>query len=564
MRVVQVMKLGVLIFLVSSVLVACGNKGDTTETFVTEGSGVINDYGWEIPTETIKFNAYLGFGDQKEHDEKSGKMAQFLKDKFNVEIDVQYYSTDQEEKLNLMLASNTYPEVITNMSDSMAEKFIAQGRAMDLTDLIEQYGDNITRRLGEYTNLIKNEEGKIYKLPVRWGENGDVAGYDFAIRYDYFQETGLPMYTDLEGYYEALKAIVASHPTNSKGEKVYALSDNSKGETIVSVLGGAYGLKLGYKVDESTNTFTHWINTDEGLKMMKYINRFVREGLMDPDFLSNDYETWKTKVMNERIVGNIGTWWHSWVAGHEAWAEIEGENFDSNKRFMNTTVKEPGVEQHTLLSSNFIGTSRIIITDKCKQPENIIKWLNWEFSELGTMITGFGQPDEENVWNIVDGEWLFNEKTFDYNSKNVNYHQVKEDFGAGAFWLATSGGLLEDDRLDPRVTKVNTYDYWPINENGEFLDEGIRISWENYESVTWDATLYRPVFTANNPITLVNQTIKENLLSEVAKIITANSEEELEIQFSESRDKLNKLGLHDLEDFYSQSYVENKAKMEKN
>lgn len=559
----RMIKFGLITLCAVTTLIACGGNENDGENFVTEGSGVVNDYGWEIPTETIKFSAYLGFGDQKEHNEKSVKMGQFLKDEFNVEIDVQYYSTDQEEKLNLMLASNTYPEVITNMSDSMAEKFISQGRAIDLTELIEQYGDNITRRLGDYINLIKDDEGKIYKLPVRWGENGNVAGYDFGIRYDYFEETGLPMYSDLEGYYQALKAIVENHPTNENGEKVYALSDNSKGEALIGVLGGAYGMKQGYKVDESTNKFTHWINTDEGLEMMKYINRFVREGLMDPDFLSNDFETWKTKVMNGRIIGNIGTWWHTWVAGHEAWAEIEGDNFDINKRFMNTTVKAPGVEQHTLLSSNFIGTTRLIITDKCKQPENIIKWLNWEFSELGTMITGFGQPDSNNIWDIEDGKWMFNENTFDYNSKNVNYHKVKEDLGAGAFWLATSGGLLDDERLDPRVTKVNTYDYWPINEEGEYLDEGIHLSWQNYESVTWDATLYTPAFTSDNPVTLVNQTIKENLLSEVAKIITSETEEELENQFMESRNKLNKLGLQDLEKFYSESYIANKTKMEK-
>ena len=69
-------------------------------------------------------------------------------------------------------------------------------------------------------------------------------------------------------------------------------------------------------MDESTGEFTHWINTDEGLEIAKYINRFYREGMIDPDYANNQFEDWEAKVANNRILGHLGTCRHE-VAGHE-------------------------------------------------------------------------------------------------------------------------------------------------------------------------------------------------------------------------------------------------------
>ena len=42
-----------------------------------------------------------------------------------------------------MLAANDYPEVIVGMSDAMANTFIEQGRAIELTPYLEKYGQNV-------------------------------------------------------------------------------------------------------------------------------------------------------------------------------------------------------------------------------------------------------------------------------------------------------------------------------------------------------------------------------------------------------------------------------------
>ncbi|WP_199615977.1 extracellular solute-binding protein [Paenibacillus alkalitolerans] len=552
-----------LVMLISS----CSNSAETgtekedagEEPAEMETTGV-NEYGWDVPKETLKITFYAGYGDQAEADELAKPMAEFYKEKFNVEIKKTVYSVEMVEKLNLMLASGDYPEVITFMDDELAEKFIAQGRAVDLTELIDKYAPNVKDKLGKYLNLMKTDDGKIYKLPVMWGENPNVAGWDFAVRYDWWKEIGSPVYQTPEEYYQTLKKIMEKHPTNADGEKIYALSDNTQGSGLYGAMLSAYGFKNGYKVNESTGEFTHWMNTPEGLEIARYINRFYREGMLDPDFLNNKFEDWQAKVMNERIIGNIGTWWHVWVAGQEAWSQQEGSNFNIEKRFMNVTVKDPNVDQATDVSSNFIGNSRVIITDKAKNPEQIMKWFNWELSGIGTMITGFGKPDPNNVWDIKDGQWIFSESAKDYAKKNENFHAVREKYGAQAYWMVAPAGWLKDEHLDPSVTRVSVWDMWPVDSDGKFLDKGVNLSWANVQGKSWDSTLYTVSFKADNPITNVNQTIKDTLLSEWAKMITSGSEAELEKNFNAAQNKLNELGLHDLEKFVAESYKENLEK----
>ena len=117
---------------------------------------------------------YAGEGDQEEFlaDENGGKavMDEWLLENLNVTFDWQYMTGDMTERLNLMLADNSYPSVITNMPDDMAEKFIAQGKAVDLTEYLDDM-PNLTRRMGDYINMLKDDEGHIYKLSTLWGEN---------------------------------------------------------------------------------------------------------------------------------------------------------------------------------------------------------------------------------------------------------------------------------------------------------------------------------------------------------------------------------------------------------
>jgi len=151
-------------------------------------------------------------------------MDAWLLENMNVKINWIVNSNDRTEQLNMMLAAEDYPEVLTAVPDLMADTFASQGRLVDLAPYVDTNLSNLSRRVGDLLGLLYTKDGKLYKIPNMWGEQPDAVGADFGIRYDMWLETGLPMYNTPEEYYQALKAVLALHPTNDNGEKTYALS----------------------------------------------------------------------------------------------------------------------------------------------------------------------------------------------------------------------------------------------------------------------------------------------------------------------------------------------------
>jgi len=552
------------------------NTADATQAAATVTPGETkeaNEYGWVVPDETLTITVYAGEGDQEEFlaDVDGGKAVydKWLLDNMNVVIDWQMYSVSMEEKINLMLASNDYPEVVTWLTDDLANKFIAQGKATDLTELIQTYGDNITRRMGGYLNFLREDDGSLYKLAQYWGENPNVAGQDFGARYDYWLELGdSEIYKTPEEYYDVMTRILANHPTNADGLQTYAFTSQDKnGQNFLTAMLGAYGFVNGFKVNDD-GTFTHWLNTPEGLEIAKFVNKCYRNNLIEPDFLANGYEEYIAKQSSGQILGNFATWWYSWVSGHQTWAVNEGDAYNVNERFMNVSVAAEGVDMAdtSLITSNYIGSYRCVITDKCTQPEAVLSWINWENSELGNFITGWGAPSEDNVWKIADdGTWQVDDAILDVDTKETSYHQVKAKNGAGIYMIATNCNWLKTDeysnfdKLDSRIDRVSVYDYWPVNEDGSFSNEGVNICWGFYSALPKDVTLYATTFNAEDEITITKQTIADQIIADWATMITASSEDECIALFNQSAENCNAMGLQDLTDYYQQSYEKNKA-----
>lgn len=567
--------------LTAGLLTGCGggkgNASASADLSSAQLEGEENEWGWVVPEETLVLDVYGGEGDQEKlmKDEYGGKakLDTWMKDNLNVQVNWQFYSTAMDEKLNLMLANGDYPAIITNMTDEMADKFIAQGKALDLTEALEMYGDNITRRYGNYLNMLKSEDGRIYKLANLYGYNPNVAGYDFGIRYDYWKELGEDkMYSTPEGYYEALQKVLANHPVNANGQTTYAASSTDKGQNFLKSMLAAYGFVNEYKHDEASGTFTHWLNTEEGLAIAKFVNKMYTEGMIDPDFLSTDYETLMTKMQSEQILGNFGTWWYGWTGGHQYWATQDPDNFTVEKRFANVSVhaEDVAMEDTTLLTANFLGSYRCIITDKCKDLGMVMRYLNWENSEMGNFIMGWGAPDEDNVWKIdEDGTWLMDDDILNVDTKETTFHTVRESQnGGGTYMIALNGQWLRTDdtqnfdSIDPRVDRVSVYDYWPVNEDGTFSDEGIRLSWGYYNAQAKDISMYNVTYDPNAEITITKQTIKDMLETEWARMITAASAEECEQIFMEAREKCNGLGLEELTEYVKSQYEANVTRFE--
>lgn len=502
----------------------------------------LNEFGWEMPDKTIEFSYYAGQEDPDKVAKNAELMQKFLIDKFNVKINKLVYDVKRDEKQNLMLASNDYPEVIVGMDEATVSKWVAQGKAIELSEYIDKYGPNIKEKLGDlYKTYIT--EGKLYALPRYWGYL-PIPDYSAHIRYDYLNELGNPTIETPEQFYEVLKQMQAKHPVNANGEKTYALSAFAPVTTnTVPTLAGIWGLQGSYRVDTDGN-MTHWVNTPEGLELTLFMNKIYREGMLDPDAFINKYENMKEKMSSERIMGYIGAWWIGWNAGHEVWQQSEPE-WTEEKRFMQIKVKAPNAEKAYLSGKNARSGSMTIITDKAKNPEEIIKWFNFAITDVGTRLIGWGVPNEEkSVWNYVDGKPSYTDtakqaiidSTFNYDEGYL--------MGMDQFNMVSGQGIFTDDEKNS---------YW-LDQN--FNDEA---KWKKMINDNLKDTIYENTFSdipilTSNPLAITNKQINDLLETLWAKTVMSKTEEETIKNFNELKEKLNAAGLDKIEKFKSEEY----------
>ena len=325
-----------------------------------------------------------------------------------------------------MLTQDKLPDLLTHVDENAAQIFVDSGAAIELTDLLNKYGQNILAEIGDYLPLYQDENGDIYRLPAGYGFKVDTVGWAFSMRYDWWKELGVDVYKTHDEFYEQVKQVLANHPTNEEGQKVYALTDYDQGQNMLSTLLGAWGFYDKYAVDDNDN-LVYWMFDDRAKEIVKYINKFWTEGMIDPNFVTNEYETDQTVSVTNRMAGYLGMWWAGFTFGHEYWQQ-EDPNTPLEKRFMNVSVAADGVDQHTLSYVGFNNGADTavggywMISEDCKNPEEVMKYLNWENSPWGTLIAYNGVPNEENMYNIVDNKVVMKEEALDASKKNVEWH----------------------------------------------------------------------------------------------------------------------------------------------
>lgn len=557
--------LGLILSLV--MLLSClGVTAVADEVRDIELTGETNKYGWEIPVETLKFSYYSCDDDatnQKEEDERLAEVDKVLKDEFNIEIEKLIYAQDSTERLNLMLAANDYPEVIVGMSDAMANTFIEQGRAIELTPYLEKYGQNVLASYGPYINMLKEDDGSLYKLSSCIGNTTDVMGRDFEIRWDLFEKTGMEVPSSFATFHDVVKAMVEQNPTTENGEKVYGFTAFTlKGEEFFAtplLYMGFYNAPTGiYKMNDD-GSISYWIDTEEGRTVAKYINQFWREGLIDPDFQTKDYDTSKSFMSSGRVVANIGTWWHNFVGGHQIW-ETTDPNYTINKHMRSITWEETDATPQ-LISNNYIRSARVIITDKCTDPAAIVRYLDWQTSPLGVAFNSMGPEGSDKAWYIgEDGLIYVNDKYWYGDPGNNSFlwdDFETEECGGWNYPIANPGYTAINAVDDPAkgwgdpVSKVNMWDLIP--DYSKLDPERLSIGMQMYlldaqtaKTYISDMTAWTVSFSSESEEAIIQQDVKEQLLEDWCNCIMASSEEECDALYDVMVENAHDLGLDKL------------------
>lgn len=264
---------------------ADGNTGDSGEQ-----SNEPQQATYPLTTEKKTLTIYI-------RDNSSGVIGDYSRvagikaaaDKLGVELKFTHPTVGSEaDQFNLMIGSGKYPDIIVWEFSSAAmglAELVDQGILIDMDSYIRQYAPNylkVLERDPAYPKEVRNDEGKYeafytftVSVPVSSGP---------VFRKDVLDKYGLALPETVDEWTEVMKAVKEKDPDC---EYPLSTSKNYIGRVCFNELLPAYNTRNDFCVGEDGSVVYGPI-TDNFKAYLTKLNEWYNDGLIDPEFMSND------------------------------------------------------------------------------------------------------------------------------------------------------------------------------------------------------------------------------------------------------------------------------------
>lgn len=316
-----------------SALAGCGSSSGTTsatgtasgetaaesgaagDTAAAQADGNFNETGYPIVKEPITLKVMIAIRDSDsltDFDEMPGVKRLEEETGIHAEWEV-IKGSDWKTKLNLAFASGEYPDVIlaTNGEGQLddEEYGVTQGIVIPLDDLIDQYMPNFVERRdaedNDPTTSLVASDGKIYSVGYLVGQNINTNQHYF-INQEWLDALNLETPANVEELTEVLRAFKTGDPNgNGEADEIPLEMGLDIGFNGIRYMLPLFGLpcdpdKWIYIDDDKKVQF---IATQDGFRdCMEWLHMLYEEGLVDPEIVSQDFNTVETKLKE----GNVG------------------------------------------------------------------------------------------------------------------------------------------------------------------------------------------------------------------------------------------------------------------
>lgn len=298
-----------------------------------------------------------------------------------VEFTVEGYSdsTEYRTKLSLSVASGDMPDLwYGSVADVMEWK--NQGLIIPLTDLIEKYGQDMLPYIYPSALDAFTFDGEIWGLPSMYllSEPGnDSASTGMLLREDWLDNLSLSAPTTLDELHDVLYQFTYNDPDGNGVNDTYGMGQSSSvlsnGSNSFNLVYNAFGVVANYWKEQADGTIVKGFMTDEFEQALEVLRAWYAEGIIDPEFpvMSND------NVIEKIIASKVGGFMMSaWTTDATAPTEASLKALvpEGNITAYSSVVGPNGDQG---VPAAFSSWRTIVISATCKQPELLMKFLNW-------------------------------------------------------------------------------------------------------------------------------------------------------------------------------------------
>ncbi|GIP39334.1 sugar ABC transporter permease [Paenibacillus sp. J31TS4] len=306
-------------------------------------------------------------------------------------VEFQHPPVGQEkDQFNLMIASGKLPDVIEYSwggAPKGADSLIKEKRILRLNELIEQNAPNLTKLLKEkpeFRKLITTDEGNIYVMPFLLGDELLSVVNGPAVRKDWLDKLGLKPPKTIAEWETVLTAFRDRDP-NGNGKKdeipfLFSMADVD----FNSLLVGAWGITSDFY--QEGGKVKYGPVEPQFKDFLATMAKWYKEGLIDKDYSTTDAKLKDAKVSNDQL-GMITAYAGSGIGRYIPLVRPNNPNFKLEG--ITYPVAKEGDKAIGQYTFPFTGVGAAVTTS-AKNPEQIIKWLDYKYGQEGHMLFNFG------------------------------------------------------------------------------------------------------------------------------------------------------------------------------
>ncbi|MEN1989059.1 ABC transporter substrate-binding protein [Paenibacillus hubeiensis] len=349
----------------------------------------------------------------------------------------------QRDQFNLLISTKELPDVIYyNWADAVGgpEKMIKDGRIIRLNELIDQYAPNLKRIIESDPDVKKQialDDGTIYMFPLLKLDALKLnATSGLIIRQDWLDKLNLKAPTTIDEWHTVLKAFKEQDPNgNGKADELPFTGNWGPGNlTKLHDFAPGFGVIGGFQMNGDKVEFGP---IQPGYRdFLETMAQWYKEGLVDPEIMTNDGKAFDYKVTNNLA----GAYQGGVFSGMGKYFNLMR---DTNPDFNVTGVTSPISPDGTPYAAFNMETKVLsygeAITSSADEDKlkYIVQWMDYNYSEEGSDLFNFGIENESYV---KDGDGVKFTETITNNPQGLTYDQA-----LAAYALSIMDGPINQD-----------------------------------------------------------------------------------------------------------------------
>lgn len=329
----------------------------------------------------------------------------------NGPVDVTFVAiprTGSGEKLNVLFASGTAPDLIFEYAPSVKTPLYQQKQLMPIDDMIENYSTNYKALTEQYPELLKAgkmDDGQTYQFG-RINSIRPIRGV--AIRKDWLDKLGLDVPVTLDDYYNVMKAFVEQDPDGNGQDDTLGMAIAYRAsETFDQMIpGGVYGIVDGQ----------YQYTWDRLQTRLEFKKKLYDEGLIDKEYMTDKNGA---RAMQDFVTGKVGIF--PWLITYDQFLKKEFVTLKENVpeaeiEFIPYPETPWGVTYMPTLQNPVQMTA--VVNAACKDPESVMKYVDFACSKEFAQVIKYGIEGEH--YELVDGKAVISDQ--DKYNNEVSYN----------------------------------------------------------------------------------------------------------------------------------------------